>query len=353
MQMRREERAKAECGMRNAKMKFITSEFRIPSSEFSYDSQFAIDVLVGLSGSPKMLQSKYLYDVEGSRLFQRIMELPEYYLTRCEFEILSSFRQRLVEILRGKPFHLIELGAGDGTKTKLLIDYFLKGRMKFRYVPIDICGEAIHSLVQELGRSYPSLDMEGLICEYSDGLNRLSRVYRENDWVNMVLFLGSNIGNLNPHDARTFMHTLWKALNPGDYVLIGFDLKKEIRLLNRAYDDSQGVTAAFNLNLLNRINRELGGDFARSRFTYFSNYNVHSGAVESFLISRENQQVHLSSLNQSIWFHEWEPIQTEFSYKYLKSEVEEMALDSGFIPLEHALDSRGYFMDSLWQVRKH
>jgi uncharacterized SAM-dependent methyltransferase len=224
--------------------------------------------------------------------------------------------------------------------------------MKFRYVPIDISREAMEILTGELTACYPSLDMEGLICEYSDGLNWLSEPYRDGGWVNLVLFLGSNIGNLKPADARIFMHTLWKALNPGDYVLVGFDLKKEIRLLNRAYDDSQGVTAEFNLNLLKRINRELGGDFDPDRFTFFSTYNAHSGAVESFLISRENQQVHIEDLKQTISFEAWEPLQTEFSHKYLKSEVEAMAFDSGFIPVEHALDSRGYFMDSLWQVRK-
>ncbi|RJR38357.1 MAG: L-histidine N(alpha)-methyltransferase [Desulfobacteraceae bacterium] len=328
------------------------TEFPAPPPECSFDSRFAIDVLVGLSGSPKTLQSKYLYDVEGSRLFQKIMELPEYYLTRCEFEILSSYRHRLVKILSGTPFHLIELGAGDGTKTSLLIDCFLKGRMRFRYFPIDICRESIHSLVQEFGSSYPSLYVEGLICEYSEGLKWLSDLSRNDGWVNLVLFLGSNIGNLKSSDAMAFMHTLWKSLNPGDYVLIGFDLKKEISLLNRAYDDSQGVTARFNLNILNRINRELGGDFDLSRFNYASHYNVHSGAVESFLISLVEQKVHIGDLKQSISFKAWEPVQTEFSYKYLKSEVEEMAFDTGFIPVEHALDSRGFFMDSLWQVRK-
>jgi dimethylhistidine N-methyltransferase len=314
-------------------------------------SRFATDVLVGLSISPKSLPCKYLYDTEGSRLFQRIMELPEYYLTRCEFEILSYYRQRLAAMLRGKPFHLIELGAGDGRKTKLLIECFLGRELRFKYVPIDICREAIGGLINELGACYPSLDMEGLVCEYAEGLDWLSDL--NGKAVNLVLFLGSTIGNLTHSEARVFMHNLWKALNPGDYVLIGFDLKKDIRVMNLAYNDSRGITAEFNRNLLRRINRELGGDFDPARFSYFSSYNVRCGAVESFLVSREKQDVHLAALKTRISFEPWEPLQTEFSHKYLESEVEAIALETGFYPIEHALDSRGYFMDSLWQVRKH
>jgi dimethylhistidine N-methyltransferase len=312
-------------------------------------SGFAADVRAGLSGTPKSVPCKYLYDPEGSRLFQSITELPEYYLTRCEFEILYRYRHRLAEILRESPFHLIELGAGDGRKTRLLIESFLARRMEFRYVPMDICGEAVHGLMEELGGRYPSLHVEGLVGEYSAGLKGLSGL--NGNGVKVVLFLGSTIGNLNPSEALAFMSNLRKALNPGDYVLIGFDLKKDIRLLVRAYNDSLGVTAEFNMNLLTRINRELGGDFDHARFSYYSTYNVHSGAVESFLVSRERQEVHIGGLTHPILFDRWEPLQTESSHKYLESEVETLALETGFAPVEHVLDRRGYFLDSLWQAR--
>lgn len=322
------------------------------ASTESDEDRFAVDVLMGLSGSPKSLPSKYFYDTEGSRLFQRITELPEYYLTRCELEILSAYRERLAEVIHRKPFHLIELGAGDGRKTKLVIDFFVHRNMRFRYIPIDICKEVIEALTDELGFCHPTLDMEGLICEYLDGLRWISGPSLDSKTTNLVLFLGSNIGNFSPREARGFMYNLWNVLNPGDYVLIGFDLKKDIRLLSEAYNDSQGVTAEFNRNLLRRVNRELGGDFDLDRFTFFSTYNANSGAVESFLISREKQDVHIGALRQSFRFEAWEPIQTEFSHKYLESEIAAMAKETGFVPVEHALDSRGYFMDSLWQVQK-
>jgi len=208
----------------------------------------------------------------------------------------------------------------------------------------------MNGLMTELRAGYPSLQMEGLICEYSEGVKWLSGIGRAGDRCNLVLFLGSTIGNLRHFEAMTFMRTLWESLNPGDYVLTGFDLKKEIPLMVRAYNDSRGVTAEFNMNLLRRINRELEGEFDPSRFEYYSTYNTHSSAVESFLISRERQEVHIGALGRSISFDAWEPLQTESSHKYLASDVEAMALETGFTPVEHILDSRGYFMDSLWQV---
>jgi L-histidine Nalpha-methyltransferase len=193
-----------------------------------HDRSFAHDVMLGLSRSPKTLPCKYLYDCEGSRLFQRIMELPEYYLSRCEYEILGSFRRRLSEILQGRPFRLIELGAGDGRKTRLLIEHFLDQRLPFRYLPIDICGEAMEGLTEGLRARFPLLDMRGVISDYFVGLERITRRSEGKGAVNLVLFLGSNIGNLSPSEARDFMAHVWSSLNPGDYVLVGFDLKKEI-----------------------------------------------------------------------------------------------------------------------------
>ncbi len=313
-------------------------------------SSFAMDVLAGLSASPKSLPCKYLYDTEGSMLFRRIMELPEYYLTRCEFEILSYYRQRLAEFLRGRPFHLIELGAGDGRKTKLLIECFLGRGLRFKYVPMDICSEAIGGLTGELRARYPDLLMEGLIAEYSEGMKWLHG--QDGRAPNLVLFLGSTIGNLSPDEARIFMQDLRKALHPGDYVLVGFDLKKDIRVMNLAYNDSRGVTAAFNMNLLRRINRELGGDFDPARFSYLSTYNPGSGAVESFLVSRVRQEVRIDALQTTVGFEPQEPLQTELSHKYLESDIERMAMETGFLPVEHAVDASGYFIDSLWRVRE-
>jgi L-histidine N-alpha-methyltransferase len=250
---------------------------------------FALDVLLGLSQDPKSLPSKYFYDEQGSKLFQQITELPEYYLTRCESEILHGKKKEIAQLIDNNQFNLVELGAGDGRKTKILLQHFLAAGLDFRYVPIDICEAAVKGLIGGLDRHLPELSIEGLVADYCDGLEWLSTMNGDR---NVVLFLGSSIGNFSHDEAREFLHSLWNALEDGDYLLIGFDLKKDIQLLERAYNDSRDVTAQFNLNLLRRINRELGGDFNADQFQYHSFYNTLSGAIESYLISRRGSRAH-------------------------------------------------------------
>lgn len=312
--------------------------------------EFALDILLGLSKGPKALPSKYFYDAEGNRLFQKIMALPEYYLTECEFEIFRNHGARIAELIGSSRFNLVELGAGDGQKTRVLIEHFLGVNLVFRYIPIDICEEAVKELLQALEQYSPTLHIEGLVSEYFIGLKWLSNQVHDR---NVVLFLGSNIGNFTHSEARVFLYSLWNALNDGDCVLIGFDLKKDIRKLTMAYNDSQGITAEFNLNLLRRINRELGGNFDLDQFKYYSAYNVYSGAVESFLISLKQQTVCIDILNQSFSFDAWEPIHTESSHKYLVSDIIGLAEETGYEITEQYYDSRRYFVDSLWQVRKN
>ena len=334
------------------RVQYQAPQARIGGRGGTRSAPLAIDVLHGLSQTPKSIPCKYLYDRVGSLLFQRIMELPEYYLSRCEHEILTSFRRRLAKIVQGRPLHLIELGAGDGRKTKLLIEHFTERDLPFRYLPVDISKEAMDGLTKELRLRFPSIAMRGLVCDYFEGLDRISLWSRDAGAVNLVLFLGSNIGNLSPAEAKSFMGNVRSFLNPGDYVLVGFDLKKEITALTRAYNDSEGVTAEFNLNLLRRLNRSLGGHFDPGLFAFFSTYNPLCGAVESFLLSRKRQTIAIDGLNRSFRFEPWEPLQTESSYKFLESEVTGLARATGFVVLENAFDSRGYFMDSLWQVRR-
>lgn len=311
--------------------------------------EFANDVLLGLFGRPKSLPSRYFYDEEGNRLFQKIMDLPEYYLTDCELEILGRHKERIARHLEGEEFTLVELGAGDGTKTRVLLEHFTGEELNFRYVPIDICQEAVAELVHRCGHALPEMPTEGLVSEYFEGLHWLSGLDRGR---NVVLFLGSNIGNFDASKSRVFLHRLWNALNDGDYLLIGFDLKKDIGLLMRAYNDSQGVTARFNLNLLLRINRELGGQFQVENFEHYATYNTFSGAMESYLMSRRAQSVSVDGLRQSFSFEPWEPIHTEVSRKYLPAEIASLAQGTGFEIVEEMTDSRGYFVDSLWRVRK-
>jgi L-histidine N-alpha-methyltransferase len=311
--------------------------------------RFASDVLQGLFRVPKAIPSRYFYDEDGNRLFQKIMELPEYYLTDCELEILETQKERIAGHIGDRAFNLIELGAGDGTKTRVLLRHFCEQGMDFRFVPIDICQPALLQLVERCGGELPGMTTEGLVSEYFDGLTWLSGL---KDRRNVVLFLGSNIGNFSAPEARVFLRSLWNSLNDDDLVLVGFDLKKDIEVLVRAYNDPGGVTADFNLNLLRRINRELGGDFTLDRFEHYSTYNVLSGAVESYLVSRERQRVGIEALKTHFSFQAWEPIHTEVSKKYLPQDISSMAGETGFEVVDEMCDLRRYFSDSLWRVRK-
>lgn len=324
---------------------FKTNDITISKSQ----EEFAVDVLIGLSQEPKWLPCKYMYDEKGSRLFQNIMALPEYYLTRCETELLDTHKVSIAEILGNKSFNLVELGVGDGRKTKILIKQFMERGLDFHFVPIDISESAIKELLNKMESCFADLKIEGLVSEYFNGLNRLSNL---NQRRNVVLFLGSNIGNFNPPETRVFLSSLWNALNDGDYLLIGFDLKKEINIINRAYNDPQGITAQFNLNLLKRINHELGGDFNLQQFQFYSYYDVFSGAVKSFLVSLKKQPVFVETLNRLFSFREWEPIHTESSYKFGKTEIQYHAEQNGFEVIADFYDSNEYFVDSFWQVKK-
>ena len=261
---------------------------------------FAYDVLVGLSERPKRLSSRYFYDDEGSRLFQQIMDSPEYYLTDAEREILET---RAADILRrsmGEPFDLVDLGAGDGAKTCILLEHLLESGADVRYVPIDISEGAMRSLADSLLSRLPGLKMSGLVSEYVDGVHWLGA--HAEGRAKLVLFLGSNIGNFNAGQARAFLRRLWSSLEEGDRVLMGFDLKKDIDRLLGAYNDKRGITARFNLNLLARINRELGANFDLDKFRNFGTYDVFSGAMESYLVSLEEQQVFVPAVAQKFHF---------------------------------------------------
>jgi len=311
--------------------------------------QFALDVLIGLSQKPKSLPSRYFYDEEGSRLFQRIMDLPEYYLTGCEFDILRWHKERILQWIAADSFNLVELGAGDGKKTRVLLEHFLSRGVDFRYIPVDICEEAVDGCINTLNGSLSGLEVSGLVSEYFEGLNWLSNLDGRR---NMVLFLGSNIGNFRPGEAIEFLHQLWSALNDGDIVLIGFDLLKDMEMISRAYNDAEGVTAAFNLNLLKRMNRELGADFDVDRFSFYSAFNLRANAVESFLVSQKEQNVRIEDLNQTFTFHQWEPVQTEFSHKYRDEDIVNLAARTGFEIIGILKDPQEYFADAVWRVRK-
>ncbi|MCP4449547.1 MAG: L-histidine N(alpha)-methyltransferase [Myxococcales bacterium] len=311
---------------------------------------FALDVLSGLSEDHKKLDSRYFYDDEGSRLFQAIMGCDDYYPTDCEREILENHGRSIAATCAGAPLNAIDLGAGDGAKTKILLRALVAMGVDCRYVPIDISEGAIAGLVEKMGEEMPEVEVQGLVCEYTDGLNWLSSLGDKR--TNLLLFLGSNIGNFNKPRARAFLRRQWTSLQDGDYALIGFDLKKDIEVLLRAYNDSDGYTAAFNKNLLTRINRELGGNFVPEKFRHYGTYDVFSGAMVSYLVSLEKQDVEIEALGRSFSFQAWEPVHTEYSYKYLESDIESLAAHTGYVIEAKYRDSKHFFVDSLWRVSK-
>jgi L-histidine N-alpha-methyltransferase len=312
--------------------------------------ELAYEVLVGLSSDPKRLPSRFFYDDEGSRLFAKIMRLEEYYLTDCEHSVLERSGPEILACMEGQSFNLVDLGAGDGAKTMLLLRHLAESGADVTYVPIDISEGAMKGLVRRIREELPAIRTEGIVAEYHRGLQWLVR--QRSDRANLVLFLGSNVGNFDKAQARGFLGRIWASLRARDRVLIGFDLKKDIEKLLAAYNDPQGVTSAFNLNLLERINRELGADFATDRFRHFGTYDVTSGAMKSYLVSRTSQDVRVESLDRSFHFDEWEPIHTEYSYKYLRSDLDSLAHDSGFIVEQRFEDDKGWFADDLWRPRK-
>jgi dimethylhistidine N-methyltransferase len=307
-----------------------------------------LEELTGLSEQPKRLSSRWFYDAVGSALFQQIMALDAYYPTDCEREILEAHAAAIAARFAGTELDLVDLGAGDGAKTVIMLDALREAGVSFRYVPIDVSRDAMVDLCARMEARYPGHSVQGLVADYVNGLRWLAE---QDSRPRLVLFLGSNIGNFDKPRARAFLRRLWSGLSCGDHALIGFDLKKDIEVLLRAYNDPEGVTRAFNLNLLERINRELGGTFDISKWRHFGTYNVFTGAMESYLVSLERQSVHIESLRHSFEFQPWEPIHTEYSYKYLDEDISSLAEYTGFDVLETFLDQRGWFCDALWRVR--
>ncbi len=311
-------------------------------------TQFAEDVLGGLSSTPKSLSSKYFYDDEGTRLFREIMKLPEYYLTGCEHEI---FQEQANEIYRlfangGGGFDLIELGAGDGTKTAVLVDHFLKQNADISYAPIDISQEALDALSAKFSAEFPGLKIETRNGDYFRILESLKSGSGRRK---ILLFLGSNIGNFSRDQALDFFRNLHAVMSPDDLLFIGFDLQKDPHVIVQAYDDAAGVTAAFNLNLLTRINRELGGNFDLDKFAHYANYRPIDCSARSFLISREKQTVRIEALGRTFEFDQWEAVFMEISQKYSVKMIGNLAHESGFEIKQNFFDGRNYYCDSLWR----
>ena len=308
-------------------------------------TSFANDIDNGLSLKNKAISSKYFYDDIGSKLFQKITKHPDYYPTKKEIEILHSMKDKLPILINLKEIDIIELGPGDGIKSKIIINGFLKNNYKVNYYPIDISRKALQLLNKNL-KPNKKLLIHGIIGEYLDGLKFIKT---ESNNIQLVLFLGSNIGNFDSKQSKTFIKKIYKNISSNSYVLIGFDLKKNLSVLNAAYNDSSGLTKKFNLNLLNRINIKLKGNFKLNKFIHFGSYNPLLGAMESFIISLIKQKIFIKDLDKHFEFDVFEPIHLEFSFKYSISDIDKLAKNSNFKIIKNYTDSKKYFIDSLWK----
>ena len=309
-------------------------------------SQFLEDVLKGLSSKEKYLQSKYFYDAKGDALFQKIMECSEYYPTKSEFEIFTKQTGELTSAFTKNTaeFDIIELGAGDATKSIYLLKGLLDNKIKFTYFPVDISANVINLLKATLPQKLPQLKMQGLNGEYFKMLEKAKTLSNK---TKVVLFLGGNIGNVPYDKSLEFCRQLRVHLSTGDFLLIGFDLKKNPRLILDAYNDKAGYTRDFNLNLLHRINNELNADFVSENFYHFPTYDPASGACKSYLVSNKEQQVNVA--DESFHFDEGESIFMEIAQKYTVEQTDELALKSGFTPVRHFYDSKKWFLDTVWK----
>ncbi len=308
--------------------------------------QFAKDVDHGLSKENKTLSSKYFYNKKGDELFIKIMNMPEYYLTRSEMEIFTQQTSNLInafDITPSTHFELIELGAGDGTKTKKLLEGLLKKGYQFDYLPIDISKNALDDLDTLLKKDLPELTVKQQHGDYFTMLESL----KENQHPKVLLFLGSNIGNMSDNIATDFLYKLGRNLNTGDKLLIGADLIKEASIVGPAYNDAQGITKAFNINLLHRMNYELDATFDVDYFEHTPEYNEQEGIARSFLTSTRDQNVSIHSIGKSYRFLKGERIHTETSRKYNDAIVNQRLTPSDFSITQKFTDNKGYFADYL------
>ncbi|MER3374069.1 MAG: L-histidine N(alpha)-methyltransferase [Allomuricauda sp.] len=294
----------------------------------TFSSTFEQEVFEGLTAHPKYLSSKYFYDEVGDKLFQDIMAMPEYYLTDCEFHILEANKAEIVDLFSGdgESFSLFELGAGDGKKTKILLRHLVERNIPFDYRPIDISQNALNELETALHNEIPEVVINPLQGTYFDTLRDIGN---SNGRRKVILFLGSNIGNLLHPQAVEFLKNMRDAINTDDLIFMGFDQKKNPQTILDAYNDKTGITEAFNKNILARINKEMGGNFDLDQFLHWEVYDPQTGTAKSYLVSKEKQMVWIESLDLEVPFKRWETIHTEISQKYDDEVVAWLAGEAG------------------------
>lgn len=315
-----------------------------------FQTTFHREVYQGLTNRPKYISSKYFYDQLGDKLFQKIMEMPDYYLTRTEYNIFQVYKSAICEqfIADGSPFSLIELGAGDGKKTKVLLRELLAKGGRFKYQPVDISPNALTELEAGIERELPEVVVDPLQGTYFEALEKLNNPGQERK---VLLFLGSNIGNLLHPQALDFLQGLNRRMGPEDLLFIGFDQKKHPQKILNAYNDPEGITAAFNKNVLVRINRELGGNFDPDSFLHWETYNPESGTARSYLVASRAQSVTLTELNLTVHFDAWETIHTEISQKYDSETIQWLARKASLQPVEEYGDPQGAYKNYIFKKK--
>jgi L-histidine Nalpha-methyltransferase len=315
-------------------------------TQFDVPTDGAADVIGGLSAKPKTLPSRFFYDDRGSTLFDRICDLPEYYPTRTEEAILQAAASEIAALTG--PAELIEFGSGSGRKTRLLIEAAAARGHELYYLPIDVSEAAIDLSARDLRAGFPKLEIWGLAGTYEQALADLPpRVLARR----LALFLGSTIGNLTDAECADFLGRVRAALEPGDFFLVGCDLRKPVEILEAAYNDAAGVTADFNRNMLRHLNRRFDGNFAPDRFLHRARYNTIEHQIEMHLISQTEQRVALKRLDLSVEFETGESVRTEISRKFDLAAFTALFAAHGFEPAEGWRDARDWFAVTLFKAR--
>lgn len=305
-------------------------------------SRFGEDVIAGLSAARKSLPPRYFYDQYGSELFEQICRQPEYYPTRTEAGLMRRRASEVLDLVG--ECTLVELGSGSALKTRLFLDEYQRRGYPMRYVPIDISAAMLRESAEGLIADYPRLSIQALATDYLSGLAALPSARQR-----LVLFLGSNLGNFNDAEQAELFSRLAAALQPRDYVLLGLDLRKRVDILEAAYNDAAGVTAAFNLNMLRRINREFGANFNLARFSHLAFYNRAQHQIEMHLESQVAQEVEIAELGLRAFFAPRETIHTEISRKFDAEQVAAQLWPYGFEACARWTDERGWFLMAVFR----
>jgi len=314
-------------------------------SEILEQTAFLEDVISGLQSKTKRISSKYFYDHIGSEIFQQIMDMEEYYLPSCEKSILENKAKNIVGAINSDTVQVLELGAGDGTKTSILLEKFMELGKEVAYFPMDISADILKFNQKYLAEQLPQLPVTPIVGDY----HRTLTEFPQKNGTKLILFLGSNIGNFNKDEALSFLKFVKGCMKSGDYFLLAADLKKNPKQILNAYNDPAGLTKQFNMNLLERINRELNGNFDLNYFDHYATYNPLDGLAQSFLVSLQKQEITIEG--NPFQFEKYEVIHTEISKKYDATELRQLMETAGFKSKEMYYDPNNWYTLALGEAQ--